>query len=198
MNLRKKIREIELSKIKIREAKVSSLSTIPMHSVKLEVDCSNLLEKDDPEMKRIVEEYLQKVNKMGDQLQSERLRQMKNCQLQFDKKLGFLTKKQEEIKQKYSVKFKDYLEKHTATARLLAQYEECEDEQADFEDIRKLFCDGEDEKTGDFDSDVERVSSPSSNKDPVDLEDIKLDEKAKNPSEPSPYQPSSNPNSTQS
>ncbi|CAI2373748.1 unnamed protein product [Moneuplotes crassus] len=176
INARKEIRELEASKRKIKEAKLKSLKVLPAPQVKLEVSYSNLLDKDDPEMKRIVEEYLENVNKMGGQLQQERLRQMKNCQHQFDKKLSILSEKQDEFKQKYSKLFMDYLEKHSATVRVLEQSETSTENETDYSEIERLFAGGEEAKTQD-ESDLDN--------DPLDLGEIQLHEKS-NPEDISP------------
>ena len=69
---------MEHSKLKIKLAKQQNLKSLTIHKLKVDVDCSKLLEEGNPDVKKVIEEYMQKVNKMGDQLKIERMRQLNN------------------------------------------------------------------------------------------------------------------------
>jgi len=122
-------------------------------------------------MKKVIEEYLEKVSKMGVQLKNERLRQLNNCQKQFDKKIQFLVEQINEAKDKYSQKFKEYLDKHQATVKLSEQYSKFsnEDDDKDFSELKKLFLINNEEE-------IDKMNTEESMT-PVSVDDVQLQEK---------------------
>mmetsp|Transcript_21792 Transcript_21792/g.24229 ORF Transcript_21792/g.24229 Transcript_21792/m.24229 type:complete len:123 (-) Transcript_21792:58-426(-) len=115
-------------------------------------------------MKKVIEDYLSKANKMGLQLKSERMRQLNNCQKQFDKKITLITNQQKDMKDKYKIKFKEYLDKHQAVMHLSRQYDE---QDKDFSGIKKVFLE-------DYPREEEIKKQELEN--PIQVEDIKLED----------------------
>lgn len=119
--------------------------------------------KDNPEKQKIVNDYLNSLGRMSDQLTSERERQLNNWKQKFEKKLTVLCSKQEELKQRYSLKLESYLTKHQALWELQSQILDGDATEGDIYDIlRQAF-----------------VGIPKGSKadvGPIELEDIELTE----------------------